>query len=104
MARALRPGAKVVALEISKPPNPLFRPFFFLYFYHLSPLVAQLFGGDPQAYRYLPNSLKSFKSREELCDSMRRAGLVDVHYHDLSAGMMCMHVGTKPGPRAGSVG
>ncbi|HTE16955.1 MAG TPA: class I SAM-dependent methyltransferase, partial [Armatimonadota bacterium] len=96
MARAVVPGGKVVALEIAKPRNPVLRPLFFLYFYHLSPWVARLLGGDPQAYQYLPNSLKIFKSREELCDSMRRAGLQDVHYHDLSGGMVCVHVGTKP--------
>ena len=97
MARALRPGGKVVALEIAKPRNPVLRQFFFLYFYHLSPWVAQLLGGDPAAYQYLPNSLKAFKTREELCASMRRAGLEDVHFHDLSGGMVCVHVGTKPG-------
>lgn len=97
MARAVRPGAKVVALEIAKPRSPLLRPFFFLYFYHLSPWVARMLGGDARAYQYLPNSLKTFKTREELCDSMRRAGLEEVHYHDLSGGMVCVHVGTKPG-------
>jgi demethylmenaquinone methyltransferase/2-methoxy-6-polyprenyl-1,4-benzoquinol methylase len=97
MARAVRPGGKVVSLEISKPRNPLLRPFFFLYFYHLSPWVARALGGDAQAYHYLPNSLKAFKTREELCESMRRAGLTDVHFHDLSGGMVCVHVGTKPG-------
>jgi demethylmenaquinone methyltransferase/2-methoxy-6-polyprenyl-1,4-benzoquinol methylase len=96
MARAVRPGRKVVALEIAKPRHPVLRPLFFLYFYQLSPWVARLLGGDAQAYQYLPNSLKIFKSREELCESMRRAGLIDVHYHDLSGGMVCVHVGTKP--------
>ncbi len=96
MARAVRPGGKVVALEIAKPRNPVLRPLFFLYFYRLSPWVARILGGDAQAYQYLPNSLKTFKSREELVESMRRAGLRDVHYHDLSGGMVCVHVGTKP--------
>lgn len=96
MARAVKPGGRVVALEISKPRNPVFRPLFFLYFYHVSPLVAQLFGGEGIAYHYLPNSLRQFRTREELCDSMKRAGLVDVHFHDLSFGMVCVHVGSKP--------
>ena len=103
MARAVRPGGKVVALEIAKPRNPVLRPLFFFYFYHLSPWVARILGGDPQAYQYLPNSLKSFKSRDELCDSMRRAGLADVHYHDLSGGMVCVHVGTKPASPVGKL-
>ena len=96
MARAVRPGGKVVSLEIAKPRNAIFRTFFFLYFYHLSPWIARSLGGDAQAYQYLPNSLKTFKSRDELCDSMRRAGLVDVHFHDLHGGSVCVHVGTKP--------
>lgn len=96
MARAVRPGARVVALEIAKPRNALLRPLFFLYFYHLSPWVARILGGDPEAYQYLPNSLKAFRTREELCESMKRAGLVDVHFHDLSGGMVCVHVGTRP--------
>ena len=96
MARAVRPGGRVVALEIAKPRNPVLRPFFFLYFYHLSPWVARALGGDPQAYQYLPNSLKAFATRDELCASMKRAGLVEVQYHDLSGGMVCVHVGTVP--------
>jgi demethylmenaquinone methyltransferase / 2-methoxy-6-polyprenyl-1,4-benzoquinol methylase len=96
MARAIRPGGRVVALEIAKPRIPGFAPFFFLYFYHLSPHLARLFGGDPDAYRYLPNSLKQFKSREELADSMRRAGLVDVRWFNLWGGSVAVHVGTKP--------
>jgi demethylmenaquinone methyltransferase/2-methoxy-6-polyprenyl-1,4-benzoquinol methylase len=98
MARAVRPGGRVVALEIARPRHPLLRPLFALYFYRLSPWLARLCGGDPQAYAYLPDSLKAFHSREALCASMRRAGLVDVHFHDLSGGMVCVHVGTKPAP------
>jgi demethylmenaquinone methyltransferase / 2-methoxy-6-polyprenyl-1,4-benzoquinol methylase len=96
MARAVKPGGRVVSLEIAKPEGPLFRPFFFLYFYHLSPFLARTFGGDKHAYEYLPDSLKSFKSRQELADSMRRAGLVDVRVYNLTGGVVCVHVGTKP--------
>jgi demethylmenaquinone methyltransferase / 2-methoxy-6-polyprenyl-1,4-benzoquinol methylase len=96
MTRALRPGGRVVALEIAKPRIPVFAPLFFLYFYRLAPLLAGLFGGDWEAYHYLPNSLKTFKSREELADSMRRAGLEEVRWYDLSGGSVAVHVGTKP--------
>ena len=97
MARAVRPGGRVVALEIAKPRIPGFAPLFFLYFYRLSPLLARLFGGDPEAYQYLPHSLKEFRSREELADSMRRAGLIEVRWYDLSGGSVAVHIGTKPG-------
>jgi demethylmenaquinone methyltransferase/2-methoxy-6-polyprenyl-1,4-benzoquinol methylase len=99
MTRAVRPGGRVVALEIAKPRIPGFAQCFFLYFYHLSPHLARLFGGDADAYRYLPNSLKRFKSREELADSMRRAGLDEVRWYNLWGGSVAVHVGTKPGPR-----
>jgi len=96
MARAVRPGGKVVALEIAKPRRWWLRPLFNLYFFRLAPWLARCFGGDPDAYRYLPESLKTFRSREELAASMRNAGLVAVHYYDLSGGMVCVHVGAKP--------
>ncbi|MBI3911877.1 MAG: class I SAM-dependent methyltransferase [Armatimonadetes bacterium] len=101
MTRAVRPEGRVVALEISRPRNPLFRPLFLFYFYRLSPWLARLFGGDPDAYTYLPNSVKTFYSREELAEMMRRAGLVDVYWRDLSGGAVCLHVGTKPAETAG---
>ncbi len=96
MTRAVRPGGRVVALEIARPCHPLVRPLFSFYFYRLSPWIARLLGGDPQAYRYLPESVRNFRSRAEICDSMQRAGLTAVHYHDLSGGMVCVYVGTKP--------
>jgi demethylmenaquinone methyltransferase / 2-methoxy-6-polyprenyl-1,4-benzoquinol methylase len=96
MARAVRPGGRVVSLEIAKPDGPVMRPLFLLYFYYLSPLCARLFRGDRVGYEYLPDSLKSFWSRRELADSMRRAGLVDVQIYNLSGGVVCVHVGTKP--------
>jgi demethylmenaquinone methyltransferase/2-methoxy-6-polyprenyl-1,4-benzoquinol methylase len=97
MARAVRPGGRVVALEIARPRGALFRSLFLFYFYRLSPWVARAFGGDPQAYQYLPNSLKTFQSREELAASMRRAGLTEVKVFDLSGGSVAVHSGTKPG-------
>lgn len=96
MARAVKPGGRVVSLEIAKPEGWIMRPLFFVYFYRLSPWLARLFGGERQGYEYLPDSLKAFKSRAELADSMRRAGLSDVRILNLTGGVVCVHVGTKP--------
>jgi len=96
MARAVRPGGRVVTLEINRPVLRWFQPLFAFYFYRLSPSLATLFGGDPQAYRYLPNSVKIFMTREELAASMRRAGLTDVRWYDLNFGSVVLHVGTVP--------
>jgi demethylmenaquinone methyltransferase / 2-methoxy-6-polyprenyl-1,4-benzoquinol methylase len=97
MARAVKPGGRVVSLEIAKPEGWPMRPLFFFYFYRLSPWLARLFGGEKQGYEYLPDSLKEFKSRQELTDSMRRAGLGDVRVYNLTGGVVCVHVGTKSG-------
>lgn len=95
MARAVKPGGRVVSLEIAKPERWPMRPLFFFYFYRLSPWLAQLFGGERQGYEYLPDSLKAFKTRAELADSMRRAGLDDIRVFNLSGGVVCVHVGRK---------
>lgn len=95
MARAVRPGGRVVALEIAKPRGALFRSLFLFYFCRISPNVARLLGGDPEAYRYLPESLLQFRSREEVAASMRAAGLSEVRVHDLSGGSVTVHVGTR---------
>ena len=63
----------------------------------LDAVVCTLPQHAAEAYQYLPNSLKVFKSREELADSMRRAGLEEVRWYDLSGGSVAVHVGTKPG-------
>src|SRR5438128_3141330 len=71
MARAVRPGGRVVSLEINRPTLRWFQPLFFFYFYRFSPWLVGLLGGDRQAYQYLPNSVKIFHTREEVADSMR---------------------------------
>lgn len=97
MARAVRPGGRVVALEIARPRNPVLRFLFSIYFYYLGPYLATLLGGDVEAYRYLPRSAREFMSREEVCARMTRAGLQDAYFRDLSFGLVCLYVGTSPG-------
>lgn len=95
MARVTKPGGKVVNLEISKVRSPLLRLPWMLYFYALTPYTASMFGAKREAYEYLPQSVKEFVSREELCGEFERAGLGDVRYHDLMFGAVCLHIGTK---------
>lgn len=97
MVRVVRPGGKVVCLEISKVRNSLLVLPWKLYFYTLTPYTAGLFRSKKEAYEYLPRSVKSFISREELAAEFRKWGLCDVEYHDLTFGAVCVHVGSKPG-------
>ncbi|MCE5323945.1 bifunctional demethylmenaquinone methyltransferase/2-methoxy-6-polyprenyl-1,4-benzoquinol methylase UbiE [bacterium] len=95
MTRVVKPGGRVINLEISHVRSPLLRPFWKLYFYRLTPYTASLFHARRSAYEYLPNSVKSFLSREELAEHMESSGLCDVRYYDLMFGAVCVHVGVK---------
>jgi len=93
MRRVVRPGGKVVHLEISRPKLPVFRILFRLYFYHLVPLIEGRLAGSRDAYTYLPNSLTIFPGVDELARIMRDAGLREVRFYPLAFGSITMHIG-----------
>lgn len=106
MARVVRPGGRVVALEISRPPNPVVRAAFWLYFGRIVPWLGRLAEGwrlpDPRLrrlrpYTYLPRSLATLPDQAGLAALMRRVGLRDVGYLGLSGGVVTLHFGTRPG-------
>ena len=96
MARVVRPGGRVVCLEMSTPPAPI-RPFSQLWTDHGVPVLGRIVAHDPEAYRYLPASVHRFPSAPELAEIMREAGLVDVGYRRLMMGVVALHVGKVPG-------
>lgn len=96
MARVVKPGGRVVCLEISHVRSPILRIPWKIYFYALTPYTARVFRARKSAYEYLPQSVREFMSREELAERFGKAGLVDVAYHDMMFGAVCVHVGTKP--------
>ncbi len=91
--RVLKPGARFVNLDVTKPPHPLVRRLFGLYFYGLVPLVGGLVGGSKTAYRYLPNSLTNFPDADGLAERFRTAGFREVRYVRLGFGAIAVHVG-----------
>jgi demethylmenaquinone methyltransferase/2-methoxy-6-polyprenyl-1,4-benzoquinol methylase len=94
MARVAKPGARVVALEITQPRLPLWSTFYRLYFFRLVPLLGGALS-DREAYRYLPASLARFVDARALAGIMTRAGLRDVRYELLNLGTVAIHVGVK---------
>jgi demethylmenaquinone methyltransferase/2-methoxy-6-polyprenyl-1,4-benzoquinol methylase len=94
MRRVVRPGGKVVSLELSKPGAPLFKQLYYLYFNHLVPVLGRLGIGTDGPYSYLPNSLKNFPHQEEIKALFEDVGLNDVHYYELTGGIVSVHVGT----------
>ena len=94
--RVVRPGGRMVCLEISRPPRNLLLPFYGFYFHRIVPLVGQLVSGNKSAYTYLPQSADEFLFPNELAEWMRQAGWRDVSYRRLMLDTVAIHVGVKP--------
>ena len=94
MARVVRPGGRVVVLEITTPRRPPLSTFFDLWFDHAIPAVGRVV--DSQAYSYLPSSVKRFPGPEELAARMWDAGLREIRYVLTAGGIIALHVGTVP--------
>jgi demethylmenaquinone methyltransferase/2-methoxy-6-polyprenyl-1,4-benzoquinol methylase len=95
MARVVRPGGTVVVLEITTPTRPPLSTFYRLWFDRVVPVIGKL-AGDPQAYEYLPNSVKRFPDPRALAARMDACGL-DVRYILTAGGIIALHAGTKRG-------
>lgn len=96
LRRVVRPGGRVVHLEISRPTLPVFRELFRLYFYNVVPLVEGRLAGARGAYTYLPNSLTLFPAPAALARIMEGAGLRGVSGFPLALGAVTIHVGVAP--------
>jgi len=101
MARVLKPGGRAVCLEIARPTGRLSGAFYGLWFDRIVPKVGGMISGDPQAYAYLPESVKAFVAPNELTVIMERNGLQNVTWDRLGGGIITLHRGTgsPDGPR-----
>ncbi len=95
MLRVVRPGGRVVCLEISHPPGKIFGTLFHFYFYRLAPLFGTILGKAFEEYNYLPHSLTTFPDAPTLKKFMEISGWRNVRFHRLSRGIVAVHVGTK---------
>ncbi len=101
IARVLKPGGRAVCLEIARPTGRLSGAFYGLWFDRIVPKVGGMISGDPQAYAYLPESVKAFVAPKELAVIMERNGLQNVTWDRLGGGIITLHRGTgsPDGPR-----
>jgi demethylmenaquinone methyltransferase / 2-methoxy-6-polyprenyl-1,4-benzoquinol methylase len=97
MARVTRPGGRVVVLEITTPQKPPLSWFFQLWFDRVVPVLGRL-AGDPEAYSYLPSSVRRFPEPRELSAALAEAGLEDVRWVLTAGGIIAIHSGTR-GPK-----
>jgi demethylmenaquinone methyltransferase/2-methoxy-6-polyprenyl-1,4-benzoquinol methylase len=95
MTRVVRPGGRVVVLEITTPQRPPLSWFFGLWFDRVIPMLGRL-AGDPDAYSYLPNSVRRFPGPRELAAELVAVGLVDVRWLLTAGGIIAIHVGRRP--------
>ncbi|MGI9953440.1 demethylmenaquinone methyltransferase [Moorellaceae bacterium AZ2] len=95
MKRVVRPGGRVVSLELAKPSWPLFKQLYYLYFNRLVPILGRLGVGRKDSYSYLPQSLKNFPHQQEILALFSRIGLDRAQCFELTGGIVAVHVGIK---------
>jgi demethylmenaquinone methyltransferase/2-methoxy-6-polyprenyl-1,4-benzoquinol methylase len=93
MTRVVRPGGRVVVLEITTPQRPPLSWFFRVWFDRVVPLIGRV-AGDPDAYSYLPSSVRRFPDARGLGAAMTAVGLVDVRWLLTAGGIIAIHAGT----------
>jgi len=94
MQRVLRPGGKLLVLEFSKVAKPLEKAYEW-YTFNVVPKMGRLVAGDEGSYRYLAESIRMHPDQDTLKQMMREAGFGHVDYHNLTAGVVALHVGIK---------
>jgi len=94
MNRVLRPGGRLLVLEFSKIAAPLKKAYDW-YSFNVLPRVGQFVAGDAESYRYLAESIRMHPDQETLKQMMKAAGFGHVDVHNMTGGVVALHVGIK---------
>lgn len=94
MHRVLKPGGRLLVLEFSKVAAPLEKAYDW-YSFSVLPRLGQLVAGDDSSYRYLAESIRMHPGQQELKSMMHKGGFGHVDYHNLTGGVVALHVGIK---------
>jgi demethylmenaquinone methyltransferase/2-methoxy-6-polyprenyl-1,4-benzoquinol methylase len=94
MNRVLKPGGKLLVLEFSRVARPL-EKLYDWYSFKVLPKIGKLVANDDASYQYLAESIRMHPSQEELKTLMRNTGFGHVDYHNMTGGVVALHVGIK---------
>jgi len=95
MHRVVKPGGRVVCLEVSKPTWQPFKSMYNLYFERILPLIGRVVAKSYEQYKWLPESLRAFPGRDELAQMFKDTGLQNVQAFPLTGGVAALHIGEK---------
>jgi len=96
ICRVLKPGGRFVCLEFSRPVSTGFRKLYDWYSFHLLPWIGTVVARDGTGvYEYLPASIRNFPDQQHLCSLLKDAGFQTVEYHNLTGGIVAIHVAVK---------
>jgi len=97
LMRVLSPGGLTAILEFSTPPNPVLSRLYDFYSRSILPTIGGWISGSKEAYSYLPESVRKFPGAEDLAEQMRDAGFTNVRFERMTAGIVALHLGERPG-------
>lgn len=95
MYRVMKPGARLVVLEFSRPSNGMMKKLYNWYMKSVTPGIGKLMSGNKQAYDYLNASAQVFPERDEFTDILSTAGFTNTYYKPLTFGICCIYVAGK---------
>lgn len=95
MARCLKPGGRAIILEFSHPTNQTFSQLYDAYSFNVIPKLGEMIANDRESYQYLVESIRQHPPQEQLKTMMLEAGFDRVRYHNLTGGIVALHIGYK---------
>jgi demethylmenaquinone methyltransferase/2-methoxy-6-polyprenyl-1,4-benzoquinol methylase len=94
--RVLAPGGRLVSLDFNRPSNPLVRQAYWLYLTLVGSALGYVLHGDPDTYRYIPESIRNYPGADAVAALLREQGFTDVRVVPVLGGLMAIHVARRP--------
>ncbi|CAN5534320.1 demethylmenaquinone methyltransferase [soil metagenome] len=95
MSRVVKPGGRVINLDLGHSTVPLFAPIFDAYFSNVVPVIGGILQNDMKAYKYLPESGRVYPRPDAITEMFKKAGLINVRHIPQALGTVALHVGMK---------